>query len=92
MTGASPSTGFEQKPNVVPEVVAAEHLADEPSGRIVEDRQAVRALPPCAPRELVRAITGLAAEQSRQVAMSPRQQMDGQMRRPLRDPKRVIAF
>jgi hypothetical protein len=45
---------------------------------------------PRRPRELVYAITGLAAEQPRQFAMRPRQQMDGQMRRVLRNPVGVV--
>ncbi len=68
--------GFEQEADVIAQVVAAQHLTDEPPGGVVEDRHPLRARAPCTARELVDLIAGLAAEQPGELAVSPLDQVD----------------
>jgi hypothetical protein len=87
-----PRDGLEQEADVVADVVAVEHLTDEPSGRVVEDRQSVRARVPGAARELVGAVASLAAEQPGEFAVLPRHKVHGEMVGAVCDPVGVVAF
>src|SRR5262249_16320489 len=60
---------FEQESDVVAEVEAVQHAADEPACPVVANGQSVRAGVPRATRELVDAVACLAAEQQRQFAL-----------------------
>src|SRR5690349_14739373 len=48
-----PGDRFEQESDVVSEVEAVQHTADEPARRVVENRQSLRARPPFTAGELV---------------------------------------
>src|SRR6476661_4197183 len=88
----APRDGFQHEADMVADVVAAQHRTGEPPGRVVENRQPFRARMPCAPREFVSPIAGLAAEQPDQSAVPPLYHVDRKMARTLGLPVGVIAF
>src|SRR3979409_1901994 len=58
----APRDGLEQEADVVADVVATQHHADEPPGSIVEDRQPGWARMPSAAGEFIDPVAGFAAE------------------------------
>src|SRR5258705_494059 len=88
----APCDGLEQEADVVADVVAAQHLTDEPSGGVVEDWYPVRARVPGAARELVGPVPGLAAEETGEFAVLPWHKMHRKMLGPLGHPVGVVAF
>src|SRR4051794_12489212 len=78
--------------DVIADAVATEDRAAEPSGRIIKDRYAVRALVPSTLCELVDLVAGLFTKERSEVAVLLVENVHGQATGVLRDPVRVVLL